>query len=157
MNLEDHAERFRKIFPAVESGSAPTPDSIATIERDLGFQIPGELVRFANLCPSYSSWFASIGEDYDNSTHILQVNREFHGFEVNALPQDLVMINHGYDRDCDCYDITNRDEEGRFSICYCGLSENTAVDLPVTKRHISFFLSEYVDQHLSFWEKHRRK
>jgi hypothetical protein len=34
-------------------------------------------VRFAEDCPSYGAWFASIGADYDSYLHILELNKAF--------------------------------------------------------------------------------
>lgn len=93
------------------NAAAPTAESIARIQRELSVRIPDEFVRLAAACPSYGSWFASIGPDFDSSHHITRLNDLFHdgrqlhdGQDGPALPAHLVMLNHGHDGDCDCWD-----------------------------------------------------
>jgi hypothetical protein len=66
-------------------------------------------------------WFASIGEDFENPMHILNLNRIFHtepGDGYMPLPEPLVLINHGHDGDCDCIDTRVQNAEGEYSIIY---------------------------------------
>src|SRR5688572_30730247 len=87
---------------------APTTGSIEQIQRDLGISIPDDFVRLAAACPSYGSWLASIGDDFGNTSHITKLNVLVHQpvppeeADYAALPQHFVMLNHGYDGDCDC-------------------------------------------------------
>ena len=101
------------------SGRAqPTESSIRIISERLGFTLPSDFIAFANICPAYDAWFGSIGEDFESPVHILEVNAEFHSPDI-LLPAELIVINHGYDDDLDCYDLRKTEEESRYSICYC--------------------------------------
>lgn len=107
---------------------APTADSISRIDRHLGVRIPEDFVRLASACPSYGSWFASIGDDFDRGLHITKLNQLFHDAsqlhdEGNgpALAGHLIMLNHGHDGDCDCWDTTRRTATGEHPIVYVRL------------------------------------
>jgi hypothetical protein len=101
----------------------PTPASIRRIEAELGIEIPESLREFALRSRNFGAWFAGLGEDYDNSFHILGLNQVFH--QVNRkhphvrMPPHLVLINHGHDGDCDCFDLQRpRGANGEYSIRY---------------------------------------
>jgi hypothetical protein len=66
-------EPYAKAYVA----TPPTAESIERINRALNISLPGSLVRFAEDCPSYGTWFASIGADYDSYLHILELNKAF--------------------------------------------------------------------------------
>jgi hypothetical protein len=59
-------EPYAKAYVAAPA----TAESIERINRALNISLPGTLVRFAEDCPSYGTWFASIGADYDSYLHI---------------------------------------------------------------------------------------
>jgi hypothetical protein len=102
----------------------PTPASLARIQRELGVRIPDDLARLAAACPSYGAWLGSIGDDFNNASHMLRLNEFFHrspsGEEAGyaALPAHLVMLNHGYDGDCDCWDTRVVAASGEHPIIY---------------------------------------
>ena len=85
----------------------PTPKSIARIEKQLGLQIPKIYIELAKLTPNYGVWFGSIGPDYASHNHILTLNTAFHrgNEESAALPVHFVMLNHGHDGACDCWNL----------------------------------------------------
>ena len=98
------------------------------IERELGVRIPADFVKLATACPSYGTWFASIGNDFDRPSHIIMVNALFHdarqlhdGNDGPALPAYLVMLNHGHDGDCDCWDTRVLAAAGERPIVYVRL------------------------------------
>lgn len=45
--------------------SEPTPSSLAIIRRVIGCELPAYFVQFAKACPSYTSFFALLGDDLD--------------------------------------------------------------------------------------------
>jgi hypothetical protein len=155
--LESCAERFLKIFPAGEGGSQPTESSLRTIQDRLGFSIPGDFAEFARMCPAYHGWFVSIGEDFEDGRHILKLNALHHSPEYCVLPPELIMINHGYDGDFDCYDLSKRDETSRISICYLEANESEYPLVRASRKHVAFSLVEYLEPQLVFWERIERK
>ena len=112
--------------------AAPTADSVDRIQRDLGIRIPGDLVRLAAACPSYGSWLASIGDDFDNGSHITRLNALFHEISPAAedsyaeRPKHLIMLNHGHDGHCDCWDTQVVTESGEHPIVYVRVDAETA-------------------------------
>jgi hypothetical protein len=100
----------------------PTPRSVERIQRELGMTIPGDYVRIATACPNYGELLAGIGEDYDHGIHILRLNAEFHAEgDSPALPRHLVLLDHGHDGDCDCWDTRERTLSGEHPVVYVGL------------------------------------
>jgi hypothetical protein len=103
------------------SALPPTVESVRRINHELGVRLPESFLDFARRCDCYGVWFASIGEDFESPTHILNLNRIFHtdyGDGYMPLPEPLVLINHGYDGDCDCIDSSVQNAEGEYSIIY---------------------------------------
>src|SRR5215471_4452567 len=122
--LESCAERFRAIFPAGLGDSQPTASSLQRIQDRLGFLVPADFVEFTRMCPTYSGWFVSIGEDFENARHIIKLNAMFHSPDYALIPPELMLINHGHDGDLDCYDLSRTDETSRISICYPEANES---------------------------------
>lgn len=108
---------------------APTPQSLDRIQRELGIRIPDDLVRLATACPSYGSWLASVGEDFHGS-HIIKLNAVFHAPAEEEgyakLPGHLIMLNHGHDGDCDCWDTRVVTASGEHPIVYVCVDASTA-------------------------------
>lgn len=105
--------------------SAPaTEASINHISHELGIIIPHEFVLLSQQCPVYGGWFASIGEDYNGPVHILGLNELFHTADEDyeALPSHLVLLNHGHDGDCDCWDTRCISKDGEHPIVYFSLT-----------------------------------
>jgi hypothetical protein len=97
----------------------PTPQSIQRIQQELSITIPDDYIHIATNCPSYGVWLAGIGEDYDHAFHILRLNGVFHDYnDLPALPQQFVLLNHGHDGDCDCWDTREITASGEHSIVY---------------------------------------
>ena len=102
----------------------PTTSSIQRIERDLGIRIPADFIHLAAACPSYGSWLASIGNDFNNGSHITKLNPLFHESSppeeegYAALPPHFIMLNHGHDGDCDCWDTRAITPAGEHRIVY---------------------------------------
>lgn len=108
-------------WPGCFSATPPTIESIRRINDQLGIRLPESFVDFARRCDCYGVWFASIGEDFESSMHILNLNRIFHsdyGDGYTPLPETLVLINHGHDGDCDCIDIRVQNADGEYPIVY---------------------------------------
>ena len=110
----------------------PTKESIEKIEDCFGFKLPKSLITFAQNSERYGNWLASIGEDYDSPTHIININKE----ESEELPKNFVIFNVGYDEDYDCFDLdTYDDETDEYLITYW----YPGIDLKEASLHDSFF------------------
>jgi hypothetical protein len=72
--------------------SPPTADSIRRIDQVLKVTLPPAFARFAEECPIYGTWFASMGADYVSWMHILKLNEGFRepDHEGKPLPPDFV-------------------------------------------------------------------
>ncbi|MCP4111783.1 MAG: SMI1/KNR4 family protein [Desulfobacteraceae bacterium] len=128
----------------------PTNASVDKINNELNIKIPGSFIDFAKRCPSYSSWLASIGEDYTSHNHILRLNKLIHRqCNVNTwLPSWLIMINHGYDGDCDCFDTRSSDlSTGEYSILHWDdeAGKEFEPDEPYKNFH------EYIESYVLSW------
>jgi hypothetical protein len=113
--------------------AAPTPASLARIERELGIELPGSLVELARRSACFGAWFASLGDDEGD---IVRLNRIWHR-EVEPherMPAHLILINHGHDDDCDCFDLSRpRTAAGEYAIRYWSWGHATwtlSPDLP---------------------------
>ena len=129
-------------FPMLQAQPA-TASSIELIQKTLGITVPSCFVELSRRCPTYGCWLASIGEDCDKTTiGILHLNRVFHDIsEGPALAANLVLLNHGHDGDCDCWDLSAQQCGNEYPIVYCNV-ESTA---PVTKVVASTF-HQYVER-----------
>lgn len=100
----------------------PTPASIERISAALELQVPDELVTLAAAAPSYGGWFGGLGDDFDHPQHILTLNRDIHDSEQEEgdapLPAHLILLNHGQDGDCDCWDTRSTGPAGEHPIVY---------------------------------------
>jgi hypothetical protein len=103
--------------------SKPATDkSIAYIENKLKIRIPHDFIELSRIADNYGVCFGSIGEDYQSHNHLLQLNEAFHNPEIQAedsctvLPVHWVLINHGHDGACDCFDISAMDANGEYLI-----------------------------------------
>jgi hypothetical protein len=127
------AWKIRKWMPWTGSwypSKPATPESVAHLEEVLKFKIPTDFIEFSWLTHNYGVWFGSIGDDYGSHNHLLTLNAAFHkagGCGV-ALPQHWVLINHGHNGDCDCFDIT-ASEGGEYPIYYMNVESPGAPKL----------------------------
>lgn len=100
----------------------PTPQCIRRIQRELGVTIPEDYIHIAAKCPSYGGWLAGIGDDYEHRCHILNLNRAFRTQDNEPpLPPHLILLNHGHDDDCDCWDTRHVSPSGEHPIIYIDL------------------------------------
>jgi hypothetical protein len=124
--------------------AAPTSASLERISRELGIRVPALFAYLASHCPVYGGWFASIGEDYDSPVHIMKLNWAFRDL---GLPAHLVMLNHGHDGDCDCWDLTQT-HEGEHPIVYVRVEQRDSARVGALQG-TSFreYLERYCRQH----------
>lgn len=87
----------------------PTPRSVQVIEAELGIRVPDLFVEIAARWPSFVDYFASLDENDDDHTHILQRNRRFRNL---GLPARYVVFNHGYDGDFLAWDLAGERAPG---------------------------------------------
>lgn len=148
-------EKMARLFDAFHSGyvcqvEKPTKNSMRRINEHFGIQFPASLIEFANRSNSFGTWFAGLGEDYENPWHIIKINSLFRKMRRRkhrdkwrrAKPGELIIINHGHDRDCDCIDASDWNEEAkeyRLVYWYPGLEV-------IEYRYDSFldYINEYV-------------
>lgn len=129
------------------SRAAPaTESSVAHILTELNVVIPNDFIALSQKCPAYGGWFASIGENYSSPYHIIQTNQSFRENEQKhkALPSHLIVLNHGYDGDCDCWDKQREpNANGEFPIVYyeaaSGQIQNPVYDFPSFASYIEYF------------------
>lgn len=138
----------------------PTKQSIAIINEKLGIQLPETFVQFALESKSYSSWFASIGDDFYRCDHILPANRYISRIRRRCLggggrweyvkPKHFVQINLGFDSDYDglCKD-TFDSATGEYHIQYWSppriIGSNIDLSFPL-----------YLERNIRFWASLRR-
>lgn len=100
----------------VNAASPPTDASLQRIASELGIFIPLLFTEIARVCPAYGGWFGSIGNDFASHNHILSINQTFRGL---GLTSRYVLLNHGYDGDCDAWDLeAKRSPNGEMPIVY---------------------------------------
>ena len=108
------------IFPSKPA----TERSVSRIEKALRFKLPKDFIELSRLSLNYGVHLGSIGEDYQSHNHLLRLNEGFHDSELQAevpavaLPADWVIINHGHDGACDCFDIADPGRDGEYPIYY---------------------------------------
>lgn len=99
-----------------------TAASVAHIEETLSFRIPKDFIELSCLASNYGVWFGSIGDDYQSHNHLLRLNEAFHDANLQAeasciaLPVHWILINHGHDGACDCFDINAPQKDGEYLI-----------------------------------------
>lgn len=139
----------------------PTKQSIQLINEKLSIQLPSSLIEFALESRSYGNWFAGLGGDYNNPTHILNVNRftrrirrrrrrlgSQHGWEY-VRPVDFIPITLGFDSDYNCLNKQSFDVvSGEYSIYYWSPPRITS--------HISSSFVSYLEENIRFWAKGRK-
>jgi hypothetical protein len=126
----------------------PTAHSIEKIQRDLSIIIPADYIQIASACPSYVGWFASIGEDYDHPCHILPLNGAFHNSDdPPALCQHFILLNHGHDGDCDCWDIRATAVDGEHPIVYVDLESDGSEARGICFGSFRAYLEHFVRYH----------
>jgi hypothetical protein len=98
--------------------------------------------------------FASIGEDYDDAYHILNINREFHANEPPCVPAWLTVINHGHDEDCEGFDSRQRSGD-EYAVVYWDASQGLAFDNSSWRAFQSFH--DHLDFTITHYAKARDK
>ena len=84
----------------------PSPADGRLVERmqqvRLTIELPPLFIEVAAVLSAYGGWFNSIGDDYENNYHILDMNASLYS---GGLPSRYVLLNHGHDGDCDAWDL----------------------------------------------------
>ncbi len=116
---------------------AATPESIAYIENRLAFTLPASIVDFARNSCSFSSFFLSLGPDFNNHSHIVAKNSDIrrHPDWLSAgpsAPEALVFISENFMADHFwCFDTKEPGPE--YPVVYW------APDIGVGKQHHASF------------------
>ena len=139
--------------PVCPRVTAPTEASILHINRTLGIILPTSFIEFARHCPSYCSMlFASIGEDYDDDSHILSINHSFHRLGPPCVPAWMTVFNHGHDEDCDGFDSRQRSGD-EYRIVYWDAAQGLKFDNLSWSAHTSF--RDYLEFMITHYAKAR--
>ena len=125
--------------------AAATAKSVARIEAELKIALPQDFIELSQKCAPYGGWFSSIGEDFESPNHILRANESFReeDDDYQPLPLHLVMLNHGHDGDCDCWDTSREpNADGGFPIIYfdatTGEVRNSNYDFPSFASYLEY-------------------
>jgi len=132
------------------SWPVPTATSVSRINSTLGLTLPKDFVEFAQQCRSYGILFASIGDDFENSDHILRIKQHFHDDDY-ALPPWFVIFNYGHDEACDGFDTRERNAEGQHPILYWDASQGASY---VPGKRFSTF-REYLENTIVYYARVR--
>lgn len=123
-----------KIFDLMYEGRSvgnvnlPTEESIIEIEKGIGCSLPPSLIWLSQNCNYFGKWFASLGSDFENPDHILNINKIFREPDLDnpkaGLPDWYVMLNLGFDENCIGFDSRSQDPEtGEYPLIYWDSSE----------------------------------
>ncbi len=147
MNIEELAKKYDEaIGPIVCRAEAPTTVSVTDIENTLNIKLPKSIVEFAKRTKNYGNWLASIGPDFDNPSHILNINKELR--EEGEIPVNFVAINVGYDEDYECIDIeTYNPYIDEYLITYW------AKDVPLKESGLYGSFFEMMSDNIASWGK----
>jgi len=124
-----------------------TAESIAYIEGKLKLTIPRDFVELSRLASNYGVWFGSIGDDFQSHNHLLRLNEAFHDAALQAeaaciaLPVHWVLINHGHDGACDCFDIAAPEKDGEYPIYH--LNVESPKEPKLLARNFRQYLNDY--------------
>lgn len=102
-------------------GAPPTRRSVKRIREILGVRIPDAYLQVAAACPNYGAYLNGIGEDYDHDVHMLRLTQWFRSASVPPLPSHYVLLSHGHDGDCDCWDTREVEASGEHPIVHVSL------------------------------------
>lgn len=96
--MKDLIDRFDAVIRGVSAAHArPTAGSIARINGHFGIELPPALHAFAIGSRSFSSFFASLGPDYDSPAHIIRINSHWHRRRrTRRRPDELVIFTQGF-------------------------------------------------------------
>jgi len=98
----------------------PTSASIKRISEHFRMMLPHVFLELVRCWRGSGSWFASLGNDYENPQHIIRMNSYWRTRRrTRRLPSHLVIFNLGFDEDCDCFDLEAYDRAtGEYPIRY---------------------------------------
>ena len=121
-SLDAVVELFGLATQDMKWGAAlPTKRSLERIHETLGVRIPDAYVQVAAACPNYGAYLNGIGEDYDHGVHMLRLTQWFRSASVPPLPSHYVLLSHGHDGDCDCWDTREVEASGEHPIVHVSL------------------------------------
>jgi len=148
-SLEQLASEFDSLVKPVSTYVTPRPteSSLQRINAHFGISLPLDLVEFAAHSRNFGHWFASLGDDYTSTKHIIRINSYWRRRRrTRAAPRGLVIINIGFDDDLDCIDISSLDRAaGEYAIRYW----SPGVEAAGLRVYGSF--REYVEATVNYW------
>ena len=152
LRLDDLVERFDSVISGGWHVPYPTDSSINRINNHFGIVLPESFLYFAKHSKKFGSWFCSFGEDYLSPQHVIRMNSHWRRRrKKKRIPSNLVIINIGFDEDCDCIDLHSLNEStGEYQMEYW----NPYLDAPSSLRYNSF--PHYIEHHIKGWEDFRK-
>ena len=131
----------------------PTKESISHINEHFGIRLPELLVELAFESESFSSWFPSLGDNYEDLSHIIRINALYRNKRIRrngkwgyAMPRDFVILNLAFDQDCDCLDTSNL-VNGEYIIKYW------YPNMEEPPKIIGENFEDYITRNIQFWSK----
>lgn len=113
--MNEMIQRFdNAVLDLWEPHPSPTEESISRIEKNFGIILPKEFIDLARYSKSYSSYFVSLGPDFDFHGHIIEKNNmvrhhdDWLSLGVGLqLPSNLRIISENFMSDFFwCFDIS---------------------------------------------------
>ncbi len=106
----------------------PTESSIKRINQTLKFELPKSLIYFAQKCMD-NGLIASLGEDYENPYHIIQLNKELKKIRRRKIgekgkweyvfPRNFIVFTTWCDDDWICFDLDAQNERsGEYEVVH---------------------------------------
>lgn len=130
-SLDTVVELFGLVTQDMKWGAAPpTKRSLKRIHELLGVRIPQVYAKVASACPNYGAYLNGIGEDYDHDVHMLRLTQWFRGASEPPLPTHYVLLSHGHDGDCDCWDTREVAASGEHPIVHVSLESGYGDEPP---------------------------
>ena len=150
--LNDLVKRFDSVISGGWHVPCHTESSIHKINNHFGIVLPDSFLYFAKNSKKFGSWFCSFGEDYLSRQHVIRMNSHWRRRRTKRrIPSNLVIINIGFDEDCDCLDLNSLNEStGEYQIEYW----NPYLDTPSNLRYNSF--PHYIEHQIQCWEDFRK-
>jgi|GEM_PF-2357188 len=152
IRLNDLIKRFDSVISGILHVDCYTESSIHKINNHFGIVLPKSFLYFAKNSKKFGSWFCGFGEDYLSRQHVIRINSYWRRRRKSKrIPTGFVVINIGFDEDCDCIDLNSFDAlTGEYQIVYW----SPYLEPPFMQRYNNF--PDYIEFQIKSWEDFRR-
>lgn len=121
----------------------PTDEELQYVEDCLQTTLPPLLVKLARTSPYYDQAFLALDDPKrcpaGSLSHIVAGN-EF--WNKEGKPEDLILISHGYDGDCDCFRRQEEEYNPQTPIEYVAVGDGHSSDLKVLAQNFREYLQD---------------